>query len=244
MSIQSHLEEELKTLRAEQEAFEKAKEKFEAEREKIIEDAKEKAFFLVEEAREESEAIIQELKDSKAAKPHELLAIRKKLDSVVPESEPIAEDENHVYAVGDYVQIKKYNYYGEVQEVSGKYIHVLANGLKMKLKPEELLPAKKQKVKKPKSSYAKSLRSSISLECNVIGLYVDEALAVIDKYLDNAVLANVSNVRLVHGVGTGALRNAIHAYLKKNPRVAEFRMGGQGEGGLGATVVTLKTKGK
>ena len=244
MSIQSHLEEELKTLRAEQEAFEKAKEKFESEREKIIEDAKEKAFFLVEEAREESEAIIQELKDSKAAKPHELLAIRKKLDSVVPESEPIAEDENHVYAVGDYVQIKKYNYYGEVQEVSGKYIHVLANGLKMKLKPEELLPAKKQKVKKPKSSYAKSLRSSISLECNVIGLYVDEALAVIDKYLDNAVLANVSNVRLVHGVGTGALRNAIHAYLKKNPRVAEFRMGGQGEGGLGATVVTLKTKGK
>ena len=65
MSIQSHLEEELKTLRAEQEAFEKAKEKFESEREKIIEDAKEKAFFLVEEAREESEAIIQELKDSK-----------------------------------------------------------------------------------------------------------------------------------------------------------------------------------
>lgn len=243
MSIQSHLEEELKQLRAEKEAFDIAKQKFDAEREKIIEEAKEKAFFLVEEAREESEAIIQELKENREAKPHELLAIRKKLEKVVETEEPeILED--HVYAVGDYVQIKKYNYYGEVQEVNGKNIHVLANGLKMKLKAEDLMPAKKQKVKKQKTSYAKSLRSSFSLECNVIGLYVDEALAVIDKYLDNALLANVSSVRLVHGVGTGALRNAIHAYLKKHPRVAEFRMGGQGEGGLGATVVTLKTKGK
>lgn len=244
MSIQSHLEAELVALRAEKELFEHERAKFEAQREKLIEEAKEKAFFLVEEAREESEAILRELKENKEAKPHELLAIRKKLDTVVSEQEAVEEAQDHVYAVGDYVQIKKYNYYGEVQEVTSKYIHVLANGLKMKLKPEELIPAKKQKVKKAKTSYAKSLRSSFALECNVIGLYVDEALAVIDKYLDNAVLAKVSSVRLVHGVGTGALRNAIHAYLKKNPRVSEFRMGGQGEGGLGATVVTLKTKGK
>ena len=75
-------------------------------------------------------------------------------------------------------------------------------------------------------------------------MHVDEALAVVDKYLDNALLNKASSVRIIHGMGTGALRKAVHAYLKRNVNVESFRMGAQGEGGLGATVVELKQKGK
>ena len=95
-----------------------------------------------------------------------------------------------------------------------------------------------------RKGYRKPSSSSFPLECNVIGMHVDEALAVVDKYLDNALLNKASSVRIIHGMGTGALRKAVHAYLKRNVNVESFRMGAQGEGGLGATVVELKQKGK
>ena len=87
-------------------------------------------------------------------------------------------------------------------------------------------------------------RSHFTLEKNVIGLKVAEALPIVDQYLDQAVLARANTVRIIHGMGTGALRNGIHQYLKKNAKVESYRLGGQGEGGMGATVVTLKKVGK
>ena len=81
---------------------------------------------------------------------------------------------------------------------------------------------------------------NVSSEINVIGLNVDEAIFLIDKYLDDCVIAKLSPIRIVHGKGTGKLRQGIHTFLKTNPHVKSFRLGTFGEGEIGVTVVELK----
>ena len=81
---------------------------------------------------------------------------------------------------------------------------------------------------------------SISPEINLLGRTVDEALAELDKYLDDAYLAHLSSVRVVHGKGTGALRSAVHNHLKRMKNVKEYRLGEYGEGDAGVTIVTFK----
>ena len=80
----------------------------------------------------------------------------------------------------------------------------------------------------------------VSTECNVIGMTVKEAIEVISKYLDDCTVVHYKQCRIVHGCGTGKLRSGVHEYLKKCPYVESYRLGGMGEGGVGATVVTLK----
>ena len=80
---------------------------------------------------------------------------------------------------------------------------------------------------------------NVSSEINVIGMNVDEATFVIDKYIDDCVIAKLSPIRIVHGKGTGKLREGIHKYLKKNPQVKSFRLGTFGEGEMGVTVIEL-----
>ncbi len=81
---------------------------------------------------------------------------------------------------------------------------------------------------------------TVSAEINLLGKTVDEALPVLDKYLDDAYLAHLPSVRVVHGKGTGALRNAVHSHLKRLKYVREFRLGEYGEGDAGVTIVTFK----
>ncbi len=81
---------------------------------------------------------------------------------------------------------------------------------------------------------------SISTEINLLGKTVDEALALLDKYLDDAYLAHLPSVRVVHGKGTGALRGAVHGHLKRLKYVKEYRLGEYGEGDSGVTIVTFK----
>ena len=81
---------------------------------------------------------------------------------------------------------------------------------------------------------------SISHEINLLGMTVDEAISALDKYLDDAYLAHMPNVRVVHGKGTGALRSAVHSHLKRLKYVKEFRLGEYGEGDAGVTIVTFK----
>ena len=91
---------------------------------------------------------------------------------------------------------------------------------------------------KTKTNILKS--KTISTEINVIGQNVDEAIFVIDKYLDDCSLAKVSPVRIVHGKGTGKLRQGIHNFLKNHPHVKSYRLGTFGEGEMGVTVVEIK----
>ncbi len=81
---------------------------------------------------------------------------------------------------------------------------------------------------------------TVSPEINLIGRTSDEAVALLDKYLDDAYLAHLSPVRVVHGKGTGALRNAVHQYLKRQKHVKSYRLGAFGEGDAGVTIVEFK----
>ncbi len=97
---------------------------------------------------------------------------------------------------------------------------------------------KYQSSKKGEMDLSKS--SAISTEINLLGLTVDEAIARLDKYLDDAYLSHLPNVRIVHGKGTGALRSGIHSYLKRVKYIQEFHLGAFGEGDAGVTIVTFK----
>ena len=103
--------------------------------------------------------------------------------------------------------------------------------------------AKSEKNKFANYSYVgrSSLKAqNVSPEINLLGLTVDEAIPIVDKYLDDCYIAKLSPVRIVHGKGTGALRNGIHHYLKSNKLVDNFRLGTFGEGEMGVTIVNLK----
>ena len=87
-------------------------------------------------------------------------------------------------------------------------------------------------------SVAKS--ASVSAEINLLGKTVDEAVAELEKYLDDAYIAHLPSVRIVHGKGTGALRKGVHDYLRRQKKVASFRLGQFGEGDAGVTIVNFK----
>lgn len=220
------------------------KEKLQLEQQKELEKIKEKASQEYMEKMEEAQQIIDQLKSMQAdVKPHEYIQLHKELQNTLQETdEETSETKEEEFKVGDYVLLKEYDYYGDILEVTKDKATVNVNGMKMKVPFSKLQMAKRTKKKKQEASYQKSIVSSFSMELNVIGMTVNEALPVIDKYLDNAILAKVFQVRIIHGNGTGALRQGVHNFLKKHPRVESYRVGGQGEGGLGASVVTLKQK--
>lgn len=239
------LDERLKDVYQLQEELAHQKAKFEKEKEQLLDKVQEEAKTKLEEVQEEAELLLEELKQMKAdAKPHEITKIKSAIRNLEISDEEAMEDTVETFEVGDYVKLKKLNYYGEIISLNKDKVCVLTNGMKMNTTINEITH-EKRKVEKTKSKgYTKKSISSFSMECNVIGMRVAEAIPVIDKYLDNAILAKVYKVRLIHGMGTGKLRKGVHDYLKHNQRVESYTMGGQGEGGLGATVVTLKQKGK
>ena len=98
----------------------------------------------------------------------------------------------------------------------------------------------KKKVKKVQTTSLFKTTKIVKLECNLIGLRVEEALLELDKYIDDAIVARYKEVRIVHGSGTGALREAVHNYLNRRKEIKSYRLGGLGEGGVGATVVYFK----
>lgn len=87
-----------------------------------------------------------------------------------------------------------------------------------------------------------SKSASVSTEINLLGMTVDEAIPTLDKYLDDAYLAHLPSVRIVHGKGTGALRNAVQNHLKRIKYIASYRLGEYGEGDAGVTIAVFKEK--
>ena len=96
----------------------------------------------------------------------------------------------------------------------------------------------KNTVQRNRTSVKKS--QNISTEINLLGMTVDEATAVLEKYIDDAYLSGLHEIRIVHGKGTGLLRKGVQSYLKSNPHVSEFRLGVYGEGDSGVTIAMLK----
>ena len=99
--------------------------------------------------------------------------------------------------------------------------------------------SKKTSISHSSTSHISKSRN-VKPEINVIGMTVEDATFVIDKFLDDCSLARLETVRIIHGKGTGKLKNGIHQFLKTNPHVKSFRLGTFGEGEMGVTVVNLK----
>ena len=127
---------------------------------------------------------------------------------------------------------------------SSSEVEVQIGMLKTNISINKLMKISNKNTSKPKTNIPKNTAinksKNISPEINVIGLNIEEANLIIDKYLDDANLAKLETIRIVHGKGTGKLRIGIHAFLRTHPHVKSFRMGSFGEGEMGVTVVTIK----
>ncbi|NLB10918.1 endonuclease MutS2, partial [bacterium] len=111
--------------------------------------------------------------------------------------------------------------------------------LSLIVKSSNLRPSKKKQEEKPKSTY-KVESIQVPVELNLIGKRVDEALSMLDKYLDDVLRPHLKSVRIIHGYGTGALKKAVYAYLKDCKYVKDYHHAGAYDGGMGATIVVLK----
>lgn len=223
-------------------------------RAQLLEDAKLEARDILLSAKEEATEIIHELNSSSDIKQANNLRnkLNDKLKAInsIHYTEPnnsfeaLAEsdvkDGLNVYIASlgsnGYIVGNKINKSNEVQ--------VQVGNMKMNIKLSDLRKSLTNSVKVKESGKVTTNKESkaktVSPEINVIGQNVDEAIYVIDKYLDNCASANISPVRIVHGKGTGKLREGIHSFLKKNPHVKSFRIGTFGEGEMGVTVVEIK----
>ncbi len=143
--------------------------------------------------------------------------------------------------MGDYVRITITNQTGEIISLDRKNATILCNGIRMKSSLDNLVKTERPKKKKEVSVRNQAARNvSFKVELNLIGMTVEEAMPVLDKFMDNALLAKAPFVRVVHGMGTGALRKAVWDRLKKYNFIAKYEFAPSAQGGSGATIVTLK----
>ncbi len=189
---------------------------------------------LFDEKLTQLEKRIQEM--DQMVKPTERHRVLKEVQSLKPNTivEPIH--------VKDTVKINKSSQVGVVEKIEKDIAFVSVGNMSLQVKLKDLTRisgAKKEK-KAQRSHKVSNQKSMIPLEVNVIGLTVAEALPVVDKYLDDCVLRNISSCRIVHGVGSGKLRTKIHEALRRNKHVASFELAAINEGGAGATRVVFK----
>ena len=240
---------------------EKLQRELAARRETELRKAKDEARKLLQKAQRESEQIISDLKKSRSTgmKEHELHEMRAKLqDAIDANSEQIAKGEvgsvPTELKVGDTVLLVNLNTKATVLTVpDGKgECTVQAGALKLKANMADMRTALPDKPEKPKGrqpargngggsgAYVSVSARAVETECDVRGMNLEEALLAVDMFLDGAVLNKLSQVYIIHGKGTGILRNGIQQHLKKHPAIKSFRLGKYGEGEDGVTVATLK----
>ena len=240
--------------------LEEEKEKMISQREQMLQKAREEARKILQQAKQEADHLIGEIHkaqiiaDTEASKKAEEARgqIKSKLGNIEDEMARSVLPKNTMVKPpnvkqGDAVRITTLNQNGVVLQLPDKEGQVLVQAGIMKIKVHvsnlKLEEEPKTKGSKTKSSVTSSVRSkarSISAEVDVRGQLVEEALMTVDKYLDDSILSGMHQITIIHGKGTGALRSAIHGFLKKHKHVAGYRLGAFGEGEAGVTVVELK----
>lgn len=233
---------------------ERLRREMEDKRESTLRKTKEDARRIMEQARRESEIILSELKrlkKSAAAPDHEAAELRRRLEKDIDSlSEGLRQRVDTVTAppktlrIGDEVDILTLNTRGTVlapPDAKGE-VQLQAGIMKLKAHITQLRLVKEEKPK-PKSvvkTQTGAMTRTVRMECDIRGMAVDEAIPVVDQYLDEAVLASLGEVSIIHGKGTGALRQGIQQHLRHHPHVKRFRLGVYGEGEHGVTIVELK----
>jgi len=232
--------------------YEQRLESFEKLKEKEIEKARLEGELAVKEARATAEQIVRELRETKKhanVKDHELtekLSTLNEQEAKLREKFKKKASNEKPLEVGDEVMILSLARQGELVKLNKNGEWTVAMGIMtINIKPEDLQyieplgkPKKKHDIRGGSMSVkvATNVRSSLDLH----GLRYEEAMHMLDQYFDQALLANYDTITIVHGLGTGALRKGVHKYLKGNSYVRDYRLGREAEGGMGATVVTLK----
>ncbi|WP_423364481.1 endonuclease MutS2 [Mycoplasma sp. P36-A1] len=223
--------------------IENERKKLDKDVEKIIEQAKLKANDIVANAANKSDRIIKELKKQDSFVNHKVNEITRQFDNLYEKNEVKEVDNNIVYEVGDLVELVSLNRQGTIINVLPRNNYEISIGnIKTKAKKAEIrfVSKNQQKAAERKIKQRRYVSKKVSTEVNLIGLRVEEALRILNKYLDDALLANVKSVRVVHGFGTGALRTGVHEALKKNKNVKNYHFAEYNEGGQGATIVNFK----
>lgn len=235
-------------------------EKLEAQRDRILREANEKAHAILEDAKETVDETMRNFHKfgkaniSAAEMEKERERLRKKMaktrSGMTPEpAKPKKQYKPSDFKLGESVKVLSMNLTGSVvslPDAKGN-LDVQMGILRSKVNISDLeiidekpnyLQKTAKRTGKGKIKMNKSL--TVATEINLLGKTVDEAVAELDKYLDDASLAHLSSVRIVHGKGTGALRQGIHKYLKRQKHVKSFRLGAFGEGDAGVTIAELR----
>lgn len=250
--------EEIKTLKSQLEA---RQEKLDAQRERILRQANEEAHKVLEEAKDYADKTMKLF--HKFQKDHvdtasvererqELRKLMNKAESNIAGKTQQKKPKKLLTAkdihLGDAVKVLSMNLKGTVSSRpdSKGYLFVQMGIIRSKVHLSDLELLDEPVITTPslqKTGAGKirmSKSASVSTEINLLGKTVDEAVAELDKYLDDAYIAHLKSVRVVHGKGTGALRKGVHDYLRRQKHVASFRLGEFGEGDAGVTIVEFK----
>lgn len=250
--------EEIKTLKAQ---LESRQEKLDAQRDRILRQANEEAHKVLEEAKEYADQTMklfhkfQKKNVDTSAVERERQELRKRMNKAEknmsdrqetkkPKKQLTAKD----IRPGDSVKVLSMNLKGTVgsRPDSKGFLFVQMGIIRSKVHLSDLELVDEPVITTPslqKTGAGKirmSKSASVSTEINLLGRTVDEAIAELDKYLDDAYIAHLKSVRVVHGKGTGALRKGIHDYLRRQKHVSSFRLGEFGEGDAGVTIVDFK----
>ncbi len=241
--------------------LETKQERLDNRREEILRKANEEANAILKEAKDTADEAIRNFNRYGSTKPDisEMERERTKLRQKMSDNEKKlasakkAAPENHKapkkLKIGDSVKVLSMNLKGTVHtlpDAKGNLfvqMGILRSQVNIRdliLLEDETSPNSKQYKKTGAGKIKMSKSASISTEINLIGKTVDEAIAVLDKYLDDAYLAHLPSVRIVHGKGTGALRNAVHSHLKRQKYVKSYHLGEYGEGDAGVTIADFK----
>lgn len=230
-------------------------------RERELQHARSEAMRLVESAKREANALMMEIekakKDIKQASNTDKLnemrsRLRKGLSGVDAAADPVIGTADDGYElsrplhVGDTVKISGTGSEGVVLVTPDKnnYVEVQIGSIKMRVKVSDLRLIEKKKEQKKDTFVRKNTESRMTAasdtRCDLRGLTVEEAIMTLDLFLDSMTMAGLSEVTIIHGKGTGALRAAVQQHLKKHPQVKTYRLGTFGEGENGVTIATLK----
>lgn len=238
-------EEKLNILTKKENEIESLKQTIQDKESMIITQANQKASELIARSMHQMEELLNDLKatKNKAVSLPEIADLTHRIRDL--QQTQISGDhiqENKEIELDDTVYVKSYDCYGKVLKIlnNNKY-EILVGNASLKLDKKNLLLAKPIAIKQePRTSGGISLRPQVSSSLDLRGKRYEEAKDMIEAYMDQAVYAGLQIVSIIHGYGTGTIRKLVQEILKTNSHVEEYRYGGQNEGGMGATVVTLK----
>ena len=218
---------------------------FEAMKDAWKEKAEEEAAVYVESARARADAILKKIRQSqKTAKYHEILVERKKLELEHSLREEETASMSHAFTVDEVVELRANGQVGRIIRMNRKDITIDLNGRKVHVRAHQLRPSlrsipKEMPLSEVNIAHA-SVFSTFTSECNLIGMHTDEAVEELHRYLSDAMIHGIKQVRIIHGDGSGALRSALWKALKQMKTVVSFQMAPMQEGGSGATIVKMQ----